>query len=303
MVYIPAPNNNNTNEKAQHGFVYDEIKKKWVLEQKNVSFSTTNNQTDDTSVLMTPPRKLQRSRTDDSCITGFTEFSYDDVATREVIQPTCPSTPQEEGVEVDILQNGMGRYTDSNPMDDSSEFIPNTNVMDDESTMFGSVLGDADTTFMSIVPPPPPPPPQMSTYDRSVSPDTSMITNVTLEPGIIQRVPVVHEELPFDEDIPFDERPKASSGGRSKPILSPRLYSNNTTKHTTTTNTMADDGSESDGSAESSHVLNDLNKLSKFMTERKRSLKVSRSNSAHGSKRQQQKHRVSAEYNRNKSLP
>ncbi|KAL3779780.1 hypothetical protein HJC23_005997 [Cyclotella cryptica] len=281
MVYIPAPsnddnNNDNHNVKTQNGFIYDEEKKKWVLAQKNVSFQSNKFDDGDTSSFLTPPRRMQRVRTDDSAVTGFTEFSYDDVAIGmhgEIMR--VPTTPQEEGVEV---------MADDSQHDDVSEFVPNTNVerfiMDDESTMFGSVLEDGLTDSDTVTLPPPPPPPPLpplpkSSLVRPVSPDESMISMRTEEPGIIQRVPSIHEDQPFDEDIPFDERPK----GQSSKTMVERMGWDSTKRSVLT----ADDRSESEGSADSARVLNDLNKLSKFMMERKRSSKGSMSRSNSGS--------------------
>lgn len=263
MVYIPAVANNaaSNTEKAQNGFIYDEVKKKWVLERRNVSFQRE----DAESTVLTPPRKITRSRTDDSCVTGFTEFSYDDVAGNREIR-LCPSTPQDEGVEVGMEDIGGRTYIN----DDASEFHPNTNVErfiiddGDESTMFGSVLDGAESITLPPPPPPPPPPRPQPMYERPESPDRSMITEVTLEPGVIKRVPVVHEDKPFDEDIPFDERPRPQS--KFKPKINSKM---GFSKHISRAAT--DDGSESGGSIDSARVLNDLNKLSKFMTERKRS--------------------------------
>lgn len=258
MVYIPAATNvaQSNDEKAQNGFIYDELKKKWVLEQKSVSFQKEDTE----STLVTPPRKMQRSRTDDSGVTGLTEFSYDDVAANKEIRP-CPSTPQDEGVEVGMEDIGGGTYIN----DDVSEFHPNTNVErfmmnddGDESTMFGSVLDGAESITL---PPPPPPRTRPNVYDSLVSPDTSMITNFMSEPGALKRVPVVHEDLPFDEDIPFDELPKPQRNTRSN--LKPPG--------------VADDESVSDASVDSAAVLSDLNKLSKFVTDKKRSSKGGRS--------------------------
>jgi hypothetical protein len=309
MVYIPAPATNGSPEGKvnQNGFVYDDKKKKWVLAPKNVSFQNESKDDADTSSLITPPRRMQRvrsDRTEDSAITGFTEFSYDDVAVNRVIKE-CPSTPQEEGVEV--TATGILTTLD----DDVSEFLPNTNVdrfiIDDESTMFGeSVLGGFNDSDMVTFPPPPPrkeasppPPPPRSalpaTYERPVSPDTSMVTQHTEEPGFIQKVPILERTIsdkPFDEDIPFDERPKRqSSRNQSKP-----------TKATTKSNMpeIIDDGSESDRSANSQEVLNDLNKLSGFMKDRKRSTKGSVfSSSSNASGGNTSRGSMTANYNRN----
>jgi hypothetical protein len=308
MVYIPAPATNGSPEGKvnQNGFVYDDKKKKWVLAPKNVSFQNESKDDADTSSLITPPRRMQRvrsDRTEDSAITGFTEFSYDDVAVNRVIKE-CPSTPQEEGVEV--TATGILTTLD----DDVSEFLPNTNVdrfiIDDESTMFGeSVLGGFNDSDMVTFPPPPPrkeasppPPPPRSalpaTYERPVSPDTSMVTQHTEEPGFIRKVPILERTIsdkPFDEDIPFDERPKRqSSRNQSKP-----------TKATTKSNMpeIIDDGSESDRSANSQEVLNDLNKLSGFMKDRKRSTKGSVfSSSSNASGGNTSRGSMTANYNR-----
>ncbi|KAL7480840.1 hypothetical protein ACHAW6_006505 [Cyclotella cf. meneghiniana] len=274
MVYIPAPNNDDAhNVKTQNGFIYDETQKKWVLAQKNVSFQRTKHDID-SSLLTTPPRPLRRVNTNDSCITGFTEFSYDDVAANHGNIQRVPSTPHDEGVEVM-----------ADDYDDVSEFATNANVerfmLDDESTMFGSVsdgFNDSDTVTVPPPPPPlPPPPPSPLPAPRLLiepaSPDDSRISMRTEEPGIIQRVPNIHEDEPFDEDIPFDERPKRPSSKTESGGDNPRRSAS----------TKEDDGSESEGSADSSRVLNDLNKLSKFMNERKRSSKGSMTRSDSGS--------------------
>jgi hypothetical protein len=278
MVYIPAPSNDNIhNVKTQNGFIYDETQKKWILAQKNVSFQSTKNHPD-SSLLTTPPRPLHRVRTDDSCITGFTEFSYDDVAATHGNILRVPSTPHDEGVEVM-----------ADDYDDVSEFAPRF-MLDDESTMFGSVSdGFNDSDTVTVPPPPPPlppsPPPLPKTserlpmpqlpHERPVSPNDSLISMQTEEPGIIQRVPSIHEDKPFDEDIPFDERPKRQSS-----ITNAKSKGENPLRFAAKKD---DDGSESEGSAESSRVLNDLNKLSKFMSERKRSSKGSMTRSDSGS--------------------
>jgi hypothetical protein len=66
---------------------------------------------------------------------------------------------------------------------------------------------------------------------------------------------IVSEDMPFDEDIPFDERSKIINS-----------------------NSMNDeDDDDSQGSVNSEHVLKDLDSLSKFMYERKRSEKMKKS--------------------------
>jgi hypothetical protein len=68
---------------------------------------------------------------------------------------------------------------------------------------------------------------------------------------------IVSEDMPFDEDIPFDERSK---------II---IHSNNSMND--------EDDDSSQGSVNSEHVLKDLDSLSKFMYERKRSEKMKKS--------------------------
>ena len=306
MVYIPASTNEIKPESNQNGFIYDEQKKKWVLEKKNVSFqqkqidiSKQRSLLDDDDSSVTPPRKLARSRTDDSCITGLSEFSYDDVAVNGMIKQR-PVALLEEGVEVGMDGIGARTYVS----DDFSEFVPSPNVvlgMDDESTSFG-VLGGDDADTVSLPPPPPPTQSPQATLQakRPVSPDASMITNITEEPGFIKRVPIVHEDKPFDEDIPFDERSRGPQVFKLKP--KPRIdMSKNSNPYA---RTISED-SVSVSSGDSAHVLNDLNQLSKFMVERKNSSKMSRTSSNPlKSRSKKSASQVSyTDYNRNKSLP
>ena len=305
MVYIPASTNEVKPESNQNGFVYDEQKKKWVLEKKNVSFqqkqieiSKQRSLLDDDDSSVTPPRKLTRSRTDDSCVTGLTEFSYDDVAINGMIKQR-PVAPLEEGVEVGMDGIGAKTYVS----DDVSEFVPSPNVvlgMDDESTLFG-VLGGDDADTVSLPPPPPPPQSPQATLQakRPVSPDGSMITNITEEPGFIKRVPIVHEDKPFDEDIPFDERSRGPQVSKLKP--KPRIERS---KNPNPYSTISEDA-VSVSSSDSAHVLNDLNQLSKFMVERKNSSKMSRtsSNPLKSKSKKSVSQLSSTDYNRNKSLP
>ena len=76
----------------------------------------------------------------------------------------------------------------------------------------------------------------------------------------------ISEDTPFDEDIPFDERSKINNNNDNDGQLlhhRPELKDD-------------DDDDESQGSANSEHVLKDLDSLSKFMHERKRSEKKKR---------------------------
>lgn len=71
------------------------------------------------------------------------------------------------------------------------------------------------------------------------------------------------EDTPFDEDIPFDERSKKSynNNDNDRQILQQPEFNDN-------------EDDDSQGSANSEHVLKDLDSLSKFMYERKRSEKM-----------------------------
>ena len=189
MVYIPA---NDQDMKNQNGFVYDEEKKKWVVEEKNVSFDpTTSNATtsDGTySTAMTPPRRIQRSRTDDtgtqSHMTGITEFSYDDVALDfarraqtgdERGNAASPNSPglEEEGVEVMAPSSFRGNDDEG----DGEEFVSNTDVdgfmRDDDSTAFGSVL-TGSTGFSSTMGAPHPVTPERA--ENAVSPSVLSVS-------------------------------------------------------------------------------------------------------------------------------
>lgn len=243
MVYIPAEDSDAS--KMQNGFVYDDAKKKWVVAEKNVSFQSAVHSGEASSSIMTPPRRIQRTRTEDSGVTGVSEFTYDDVALdfakrmrsdESSTYPSSPRTPgaEEEGVEV-MAESAM-------------DFM-----MDDDSTAFGSIMTGMTgyTNQDSLIPPPPPADPFV-TSQRAPSHLSSD------EPGRIPHITRIGEDTPFDEDIPFDERPKKVDASTNLRI--PRVMD-------------LDDMSNSDGSQSSQEVLDDLNHLSQFMIQRKRSSK------------------------------
>ncbi len=95
------------------------------------------------------------------------------------------------------------------------------------------------------------------------------------EPGIIRPI---REEAPFDEDIPFDEMPRKISKQQMQPPQSSQSFTCNDSSlkanHVMIPRIM-DDDSYSSGSVNSAEVLQDLNTLNKFMSERKRSSKSS----------------------------
>ena len=80
----------------------------------------------------------------------------------------------------------------------------------------------------------------------------------------------ISEDTPFDEDIPFDERSKINNNNDNDGQLlhhRPELKDDDDDEY---------EDDESQGSANSEHVLKDLDSLSKFMYERKRSEKKKR---------------------------
>jgi len=226
--------------------------------------------------------------------------------------PQSPSTPQDQGVEVP-LPSGLIR-SDSGS---ESEFAPNTNVEkflsgggDDDFTMFSGMSSEFSTTnafhnnnnapsnnggAMSM---PRAVTPERVSSQRSQETDAAtFVTFGTGDPGRI--VPKkrpdappnkmkIAEDAPFDEEsIPFDERSRISrkSSSQTKRIGSglvlPSVLDN-----------LEDDESASDRSEESSNsaqVLQDLDKLSRFMMERKRSSKGNNQLSSSGSSRRRRK--------------
>mmetsp|Transcript_30427 Transcript_30427/g.64419 ORF Transcript_30427/g.64419 Transcript_30427/m.64419 type:complete len:477 (+) Transcript_30427:261-1691(+) len=165
----------------------------------------------------------------------------------------------------------------------------------------------------SAVPPPPPPLPNPITPERVHSQNSDAATMATFgtwgtgDPGRIvpKRKPSggnntmnkmkIAEDAPFDEDIPFDERTlpsrtrsglSLSSSASTKFKKKKKKKSNNTSDTSSTGGkfimpnmlddiiSMDDDQSEtSEGSANSAQVLQDLDKLSRFMMDRKQSSK------------------------------
>ena len=302
MLYTPNQTTSETNE--QHGFVFDENKKKWVVKDqviggKGVSFKqhTTMDKSDGPVVGAAPfMTSILRSRSADSGtsgVTGMSEFTYDDVAldagkrTRSVASagddstfmgstPPSPGTPTEQGVEVAAL--GVG--------DDHSEFVSNTNV---ERFMQGGGGGDDDSAFTDFsntaafntnLSQPITPERVTSTLSANsgVSETATMATWMTGDPGRImpKKQPVkqnkmqINEDASFDNDIPFGQ-PRTRSGLSGLAGKFGRKSSSNKKKVPFDDD---DDQSEaSEGSANSAQVLEDLDKLSRFMSGRKHTSK------------------------------
>jgi len=262
MVYTPATAANNS---EQNGFVFDERKKRWVVKdkvvgEKGVSFKATT-QVREEVLAGEPAIRIVRSRSADSegtGISGISEFTYDNVAleTRRTrsgntlasitdsvrggggdvsSMPSPPrtpgGTPKDEGVEVD------------------DQFRPDSSLMNDDDTAFtGWTQG---TVFPAPVTP--------DRADWAFADDETVVTTTTrgtlgtIEPGrIVPKSSVkrpnqfqIKEDSTF-EWTPFDESSKG-----------PARQSSN-------------DGGEDDHSAHSEEVLQDLDRLSKFMKERRK---------------------------------
>jgi len=322
MMYTPKLQEKESNE--QNGFVFDEVKKKWVVKEqvvgeKGVSFKPETNadKGGDAVDAMSAPMMMSilRSRSADSGsvgtgITGLSEFTYDDVAldakgrTRSGTSisvlgnesvlggggdsvfggighsPGSPRTPDEEGVEVTA------------DMDEHSQFISNTDVdkfMDDDQTNFSGYTDYSNTVQYNTARPVTPERVSSRNSGHSgISDEATMATFATGDPGRI--VPKkrsnkpnkmkIGEDTPFDEEIPFDERSRIRSGlsfGRKSKSKKSKKKKTIALSNTNMLDDMSDDNSVgSDGSANSAQVLQDLDKLSKFMADRKQSSKNGR---------------------------
>lgn len=99
------------------------------------------------------------------------------------------------------------------------------------------------------------------------------------EPGVIRPI---QEEAPFDEDIPFDEMPRRMNKQQMQAQQSLQrvtLDDSNVKSNHLKIPQIMDDDSYSSGSVNSAEVLEDLNSLNRFMSERKRSSKSSHAQS------------------------
>jgi hypothetical protein len=248
-------------------------------------------------------------------ISAISEFTYGDVGMPRVatsstgagvagtgktggnnmslVSPPSPDSPEEQGVEVPI--DGSGE-----------EFVSNTNVerflslgdhhvstdRDEMSVVTGfsgytnmtpTARGsDAHSPSRRVVTPDGP-----SSFSRRVRRTNSASTSTTADdPGrivpkarnVVANRLKIAEDTPFDEDIPFDERSRKTRSGSGGGGWG------GTSNSTTNVPNMLDDMDDDDrsgGSADSANseeVLSDLDKLSKFMMERKRSRKSQRIN-------------------------
>ena len=222
--------------------------------------------------------------------------------------PPSPSTPKNQGVEVPLdVKPGI---TSSRSFD--SEFVPNTNVEQfmiggcDDSTALSGFSGFTDFSNNNVfgngsnpssgpmskkklLPPsmPSPPPVTPEQVPSGCSQESCMVSTASSikDPGRIvpkKRADArpnrmkISEDLPFDEDIPFDERvpqPEMQAatnvGGRSGPV---RLNEKDAPEDDRDAHSESD---QSEGSANSAQVLADLDTLSGFLIQRKRSSKKS----------------------------
>mmetsp|Transcript_9914 Transcript_9914/g.21085 ORF Transcript_9914/g.21085 Transcript_9914/m.21085 type:complete len:804 (-) Transcript_9914:654-3065(-) len=251
-----------------------------------------------------------------SYLTGVSEFSYDDVAldfarrTRSDASASdtfemsamslnqdnggedvddCgvdgagdangPYSPgvEEEGVEVTAPESFAVSNTYREAETISEEFVPNSNFEDD-STAFASVL----TGFSSKGPVPVTPERDIPRNKYPVQTQTTISRNPSIQssdPGVIRPI---QEEAPFDEDIPFDEMPRRINKQQMQPQQSSQRITRDDSyvkaNHVKIPKIM-DDDSYSSGSVNSAEVLQDLNALNRFMSERKRSSKSSHAQS------------------------
>ena len=242
MVYTPATAANNS---EQNGFVFDDRKKRWVVKdkvvgEKGVSFKATT-QVREEVLADEPAIRIVRSRSADSegtgisGMTGISEFTYDNVAleTRRTRSGNTLTSI------TDSLRIGGGDVSGTTSKDEGvevdEEFRPDLSLMNDDDTAFTGwtqVLAPADSTFAD---------------DETVVTTTTRGTLGTIEPGrIVPKTSVkrpnqfqIKEDSTFVEWTPFDE----SSKGPAR---------------------------DDDHSAHSEEVLQDLDRLSKFMKERRK---------------------------------
>lgn len=272
MVYTPTLGKSESNE--MNGFVFDKRKKKWVVKEqvigeKSVSFQPNTNAA--RSGGLAQPISASRIRSGDSAgtgmtgLTGMTDFTYDDVALDWTKRPRSnisdvsnivegdessysPSVPQEQGVEVSA--------------DEALTPIP-----DDVSAFTGFTDYSPNESPVWVTP---------ERVPSGISDEATTSTFATGEPGrIIRKAPLnkpnkmmIAEETPFDEDeTPFDELTRSRYGSTRRSnngIAMPNMLDD--------LDSQSESGM-STGSANSEQVLDDLDKLSKFMMERKRSSK------------------------------
>ncbi|KAL9184126.1 hypothetical protein ACHAXT_002212 [Thalassiosira profunda] len=310
MVYTPKLETSGSGE--QNGFVFDEGKKKWVVKdqvvgERNVSFANTIKKAEQRAG---PLVTIMRTRSGDSAgtgMTGLTEFSYGEVALDKRSQsqgtvgtlgtanasigigapltPTTP-TPQDEGVEVPLSGEEPAAIKPSSSYE--SEFAPNANLDRYVSDDGSAISGFTDFTAAAKLAPRPVTPElrQAVTPERVPSQNSDAATFATFatgDPGrIMPKKPAskpnrmkITEDLPFDEGIPFDERTRS---GRTKKggLVVPNVLDDYVDG-----NDSVSEGST--GTASSEQIVDDLNQLSKFMIQRKRSSKSQRRRKGSGS--------------------
>ena len=267
MVYTPTLGKSENNE--MNGFVFDKRKKKWVVKEqvigeKSVSFQPNTNAARSSGGGLSQPISASRIRSGDSAgtgmtgLTGMTDFTYDDVALDWAKRPRSnisdvSNIVEEEGDDVSRAMESS--YSPSLPQEQGVEV-----TADDMSAFTGFTANES---------------PHWVTPERvssSISDEATTSTFATGEPGrIVRKTPLsrpnkmmIAEETPFDEDeTPFDELARSRYGSKKSNHM-PNMLDD------------LDSQSESGMSLESANseqVLDDLDKLSKFMMERNRSSK------------------------------
>ena len=242
MMYTPKLQEKESNE--QNGFVFDEVKKKWVVKEqvvgeKGVSFKPETNadKGGDAVDAMAAPMMMSilRSRSADSGsvgtgITGLSEFTYDDVAldakgrTRSGTSISVLGNESVLGGGGDSVFGGIGHSPGSprtpdeegvevtaDIMDEHSQFISNTDVdkfMDDDQTNFSGYTDYSNTVQYNTARPVTPERVSSRNSGHSgISDEATMATFATGDPGRI--VPKKRSNKPnkmkIGEDTPFDE--------------------------------------------------------------------------------------------------
>ncbi len=271
MVYTPTLLGKSENNEM-NGFVFDKRKKKWVVKEqvigeKSVSFQPNTNAARSSGGGLSQPISSSRIRSGDSAgtgmtgLTGMTDFSYDDVALDWAKRPRSNISDVSNIAEEE--EDNSSRATKSSYSPSLSQEQGVEVSADDMSAFTGFTDFTANESPHWVTP---------ERVSSIISDEATTSTFATGEPGrIVRKTPLsrpknklIAEETPFDEDeTPFDELTRSRYGSKNSNSI-PNMLDN------------LDSQSESGmsmGSANSEQVLDDLDKLSKFMMERKRSSK------------------------------
>jgi hypothetical protein len=210
------------------------------------------------TLLSTPTRNINSKNNNDiddgstSMMTGFTDV-YESSSTAISDMTTNIVTPERN--------NNGNRYNN------------NTNTTNTDDCGSSIHTGDPGRIIPKSKTKLEPPQPQQKHQQPSSSSSDGGSGGLFLGVGRRSVIPATHahaapsmlkisEDTPFDEDIPFDERSKINNKNDDGQRLHPPELNDN------------DEDDDSQGSINSEHVLKDLDSLSKFMYERKRSEKM-----------------------------